>query len=207
VIVGIEGPVLAGKSSLLEMVVPALSASGVDCLACPCYVEVCAHLGRELPPGLPRSLEEQLAARRFFLELDTLRRPDRDPEVLLLDRTAWTLQAHLHSLLAMGAFENTSFNDDAGTALAVRKAMPDALVYLDVPWDTQIERSATNGALPAPFLDRAFNHGFRAYFQETQDVHQALWLDATQPLTRTADVLLDHIRDLWRDQSHPGRQD
>lgn len=196
IVVGIEGPVLAGKSSLAKQVTPALVAAGVDCLACPCYVDSAKRLGRKIPSGLPRTLDEQLDARRFFLNIDALRRPDRNPDVLVLDRTAWTLQAHLYALLVTGVFDDTRPDAAVPTEPAVEAAKPDTVVYLDVPWETQIQRSPNQGALPPPFLDRAFNLAFREYFRQTQHEHQALWLDATQPLDATAATVVHHIMTL-----------
>lgn len=193
IVVGIEGPVLAGKSSLVKQITPALITAGVDCLACPCYVDSAKRLGRKIPPGLPRTLDEQLEARRFFLDIDALRRPDRNPEILLLDRTAWTLQAHLYALLVTGVFEDTQRDPIVPTEPAVEAAKPDAVVYLDVPWETQTQRSPNRGALPPPFLERAFNLAFREFFRQTQHEHRALWLDATQPLDATAAAVARHI--------------
>lgn len=207
-IVGIEGPVLAGKSSLIKLVTPALVAAGVDCLACPCYVEAARRFGRTIPPGLPRTIEEELGAQRFFLEIDALRRPDRDPEVLLLDRTTWTLWAHLHALLATGVFNDTGYDGAVLTKPAAETAKPDVVLYLDVPWATQLQRSSSRGALPPPFLDRGFNLAFRGYFRQTQHEHQAVWLDAAQSLEANAAAVVRHVETLrqprWVAESRTG---
>lgn len=193
-IVGIEGPVLAGKSSLLTLVAPAPSGTGVDCVVCPCFVEVAKRHGRRVPPGRTRSIAAQLDAARFFLDLDMLRRPPERPhQVVFLDRTVWTLRAHAYALAATGAFGGSPFVEDTDTRARLDAGRPDTLVYLDVPHPTQLERAGTRHHLPAPFLDAGFNRAFRDYFKQTQQAHQAVWLDATQPLSRNAKNVVGHV--------------
>ena len=191
-IVGIEGPVLAGKSSLTRLLVDVLTATGVECVACPCFVEVAKRLGRPIPPGLSRSADEQLRAMRFFVQIDRLRRGPHIAELTLLDRTTWTLEAHTHALLTMGAISDVDV--DEPTRRAARELRPDVLVYLDVPTEVQLERSSSRVALPPPFLDPAFNTAFRSYFEATAPEHRALWLDATRPLQTSVASVVDYLR-------------
>jgi thymidylate kinase len=192
-ILGIEGPVLAGKSSLVRQLVVDLTTLGIDTIACPCYVEMAKRLGRSIPPGLSRSADEQLRAMRFFLELDQRRRDPRLGDVMLLDRTTWTLEAHAAALLSTGAIA-AAVDIDELTRRAIHDLRPDALVYLDVPWPVQLQRASSRDELPPPFLDREFNAAFRAYFQATASEHRALWLDATRPLQTSAASVVDYLR-------------
>lgn len=194
-ILGIEGPVLAGKSSLARQLVDDLTAAGVSVAVCPCYVETAKQLHRRIPRGLSASADEQLRAMRFFLEIDQARRAGRHGEQVVLDRTTWTLEAHAAALLAIGAIA-TPVELDETTRRAAHALRPDALVYLDVPWRAQLERAANRDELPPPFLDRDFNAAFRAHFQATHPQHRALWLDATRPLQATAASVVDYLRTL-----------
>lgn len=192
-IVGIEGPVLAGKSSLVHDLVETLTQLGVSVVSCPCYVETVKRLGREIPPGLPGSAREQQRALRFFLEIDRLRRPPRRSEVVLLDRTTWTLEAHAAALVSTGAIEGP-VDVDEPIRRAIHELRPDTLVYLDASWEVQLQRAPSRDGLPPPFLDRQFNAEFRRFFEATASEHQALWLDATRPLPATVGSVVHYLR-------------
>lgn len=194
-ILGIEGPVLAGKSSLVRQLVDDLTAAGISPTPCPCYVEMAKRLGHPIPPGLSRSAAEQLAAMRFFLDIDRRRRHPDSAQLVLLDRTTWTLEAHAAALTTIGAIASPVVLDEP-TRRAIHALRPDAVVYLDVPWDVQLERSASRDELPPPFLDRDFNTAFRAYFAATTPHHRGLWLDATRTLQTSAASVLDYLRTL-----------
>jgi thymidylate kinase len=203
VIVGIEGPVLAGKSSLARHLVKNFTELGVSVASCPCYVEMAKRLGRPVPPGLPGSPAEQLQAMRFFLDVDGRRRPAGRFQVVVLDRTTWTLEAHAAALVSIGAIEVAVEVDDS-TRRALYEFRPDVLVYLDVPWAVQLDRAPSRDVLPPPFLDRAFNTAFREFFEGTATEHRALWLDATRPLSATTASVVDYLRTI--DSSADGPQ-
>lgn len=76
-IVGIEGPVLAGKSSLIHVLIPLLADRGVSVEACPCFVEAATAMGLRLPEVVPPDPAAQLEAVRFYLEVDHARRRER----------------------------------------------------------------------------------------------------------------------------------
>jgi thymidylate kinase len=190
---GIEGPVLAGKSSLVRLLQRQLPPKGIEVAACPCYVEMAKQLGHPIPAGLPRSADAQLRAMRFFLEIDRQRRSPHLGKVVLLDRTTWTLEAHAEALLAIGAIGHR-VDVDRATRRAIHELRPDAVIYLDVPWEVQVERSSSRDELPPPFLDADFNAAFRAFFDATVDQHRALWLDATRPLQTSAGSVVDYLR-------------
>lgn len=192
-ILGIEGPVLAGKSSLVRHLVKDLAGTGVEVTASPCYVEKAKALGLSIPPGLSQTPEEQRRAMRFFLDIDRQRREHHLGKVVLLDRTTWTLEAHATALLSIGAI-NSPVDLDETTRRAIHDLRPDALVYLDVPWRAQLERSSSREELPPPFLDENFNAAFRSFFEATAAEHRALWLDATRPLQTSSASVVDYLR-------------
>ncbi|MGH9211724.1 MAG: hypothetical protein ACRD2C_13720 [Acidimicrobiales bacterium] len=193
-ILGIEGPVLAGKSSLVGTLAEELITQGIDCVASPCYEVAAKQLGRAIPAAVPATPDEQLRALQLLLDIDEARRPAPPPALLVLDGTAWSLQATTHALLVTGAWGDLYFEIDPSTARAVEGAKPDVLVYLDVPWRVQMKRVATRRVPRAPHLDPDFSAAFRSFFEQTVRQHQALWLDGTNPVQSNTAAVLDYLQ-------------
>ncbi len=172
--VGIEGPVLAGKSTLASKLAQRLQAEGIACRVVPCFVDTAREHHLSLPDAVTPSFDMRLRAVQFYAEIDRLRRHDGAVDVALFDRTCWTLLAHTASL-----------NNCAVMLRGIRRAAnlkplsPDYMVYLDVPIAEQLLRARSRPPLPPPFLDAEFNSRFRSYFWRTRHVHNALWVDAT----------------------------
>ena len=66
IIVGIEGPVLAGKSTIAAAVKSALLLKSVPCVTVPDFVQAAAELGLSLPALSPTTIQEELEAVDFF---------------------------------------------------------------------------------------------------------------------------------------------
>lgn len=192
-IVGIEGPVLAGKSSLVRMLLPTLAEQGISADACPCFVEAATSMDLALPPIEPTVVTEQVAAVRFYLGIDNARRDGRAGDLLLLDRTAWTLVAHTAALAAVGKIPAVAFDDD--TAIALRAMSPRELIYLDVAPATQRLRAAHRDPMPAILLDERFNAAFRRFFDDAKrngDTN-CLWIQGDDHPLAVRDSAATHI--------------
>jgi thymidylate kinase len=188
--VGIEGPVLAGKSTVIAEVAKRLNQRGVSCDSVACFVEAAIARGIALPDIVPRDASAQLAAVRFYLAIDQSRRPASVRGVTLLDRTCWTLLAHTASLAAMGLVDAVG---PVESVVNICGLQPAELIYLDVSNARQISRAAARVDLPALLLEETFNVAFRGYFGATQGRHEAYWVDADRSVTDVVDDVEIHI--------------
>jgi thymidylate kinase len=193
VFVGIEGPVLAGKTSVAAEVAQRLSAEGVPCAVAPCFIDAALSRGYAPPATAPGDDEVQHAAIEFFFALDRERRHaiTGQPVVTLLDRTAWTVVTHTAVLADLGVNDAIATFEarHAGDFAALR---PDALAYLDVSHAMQLERSRARAELPWPLLDERFNAAFRAFFEHHVESH---CVDADQPLAEVIDAVYHFARE------------
>lgn len=195
--IGIEGPVLAGKSSLAVELASRLELGGTTCAVVPCFVDTARRHHLTLPDPSAPAAEARLRAVRFYAEIDQMRRTHGQVEITLLDRTCWTLLAHTAAITRRPPIVR-----NARHAVDWRSLSPDYMVYLDVPLTTQLARAEARPPLPSPFLDATFNARFRSYFRRTQDVHGALWIDGTQSTCSVADIAASYIDNLMK--SRPG---
>lgn len=188
--VGIEGPVLAGKSTLIREVMDRLNQRGVKCIGAPCFVEYAKSHSMTLPDVTPIDAAAQLAGVRFYLAIDKWRRPPTTQGVIFLDRTCWTLLAHTTTLAAMGIVDAVR---EVDMTVEQSGQMPEELVYLDVSHPQQIARAVARPGLPQLFLERMFNSEFRKFFAERRDQHRAHWVNADLPLDAVVASVELHI--------------
>lgn len=97
-IVGVEGPVLAGKTTMIAKLHDRLRSRGHRVQSASCFGDFAETLSISLPNVSPETSTDQVAAVRFFLGLDAARRPVQGYDILLLDRTYLTLLAHTAAL-------------------------------------------------------------------------------------------------------------
>jgi thymidylate kinase len=186
-VVGIEGPVLAGKTTVIGALCSLLKHRGVDCTAVPCFVQAALDLGMTLPPAVPKNPDEELEAVRFFVSVDQRRRPLFAPGVIFLDRTLWTLLAHNMALARTHRLDAVAKVQDYLRRTNLTELMPNHLIYLDVSHTQQLARARERAALPEPFLDPEFNMEFRAFFQRMASEHNAHWVNADEQAPVVAD--------------------
>ena len=188
--VGIDGPVLAGKSTVIEAMVNRLGQRRISCFAAPCFVEAALTQGFSLPNLIPRDIAEQVSAVRFYLDIDRLRRRVPEAEIVFLDRTSWTLLAHTTAIAKMGLIDAVA---QVEMSLSSSELNPTVLIYLDVSHSEQLLRSVSRQGMPELLLNKAFNDAFRACFRSTQNQHQAYWVDADRKIPEVLDIVEAHL--------------
>jgi thymidylate kinase len=187
---GIEGPVLAGKSTVSAALALRFESRGIRSIVAPDFADAARLLGLTLPSICPRDRTEEMSAVEFFLEVDRLRRPLSKDAVVILDRTCWTLIAHANGLAAVGGVNAVA---DVQQCVALNGLVPHALVYLDVTHGDQLSRSQSRGPLPALLLDGVFNAAFREAFNRSRTEHGALWVEAGRSLQATVNSVDDYF--------------
>ncbi|HCH59338.1 MAG TPA: hypothetical protein DEV73_01835 [Candidatus Zambryskibacteria bacterium] len=172
-VIALEGPVCAGKSTLLERL-GKLGAQTVDE-----YSEYVLSATKDFPKFPPRNEEESRASFMFFFDLEIARKMDRDllitPGQVLLDRSIYTLMA-----FEVGAARITGIDilpwaveylRDKGNKII----QPDHIIYLDTTVSVSRERANQGKIRIAPFmLTEEFNEGFRSFFLELKKINPNL---------------------------------
>lgn len=161
IIVAIEGPVCAGKSTLVER----LNQEGLGTILE--YSEYVTHANQDFPKFPP--VDEEAAKKSFEFFLDLERRRNQDMAGLGQNRVA--IDRSIFTLLAfeVGAAKKTGIDisDWAVERLSneVDLIVPDHVFYLDVPVSVSRERAERNGIpIPEFLLNEEFNQGFRDFF-------------------------------------------
>jgi len=161
IVVAIEGPVCAGKSTLVER----LNQEGLGIVLE--YSEYVAHANQDFPKFPPADEEAAKRSFDFFLNLERRRSQDMaglGQHKVAIDRSIFTLLA-----FEVGAARITGIDI---SEWAVEKLssegdliVPDHVFYLDVPVAVSRERAEKNGIpIPAFLLSEEFNQGFRDFF-------------------------------------------
>jgi thymidylate kinase len=192
-VAALEGPCLAGKTTLARALVNVLPGRAVA--FAPCYADF-AGGGRFLPRQEAESIAERESALRQLLAIEAARRGalPSGSDLIVADRSAHTLLANSSALEQMTGI---GFLEPPERLLRASPipAWPDLVIYLDLPQEAVRERN--NGKFPggSTYIDAGFNAGIRAYFAwlAGQESPRLAWLDATldpAELTRQASALL-----------------
>ena len=165
-VIAFEGPSGAGKSTLVRNVAAAHSMAEIVVL--PDYT-VIAGGPEQLPPAPAKTVEEELAALQFLLNLDRvrwLRGINEHPSVklVLMDRSVHTFLAHrlaVEQLTGLPVFERccemVSTNADI--------VWPELILYVDTPQELLSTRYRGDEPEYARiFCEPAYNRAFRSYF-------------------------------------------
>lgn len=160
-VVAIEGPVCAGKSTLVEN----LNQDGLGTILE--YSEYVAHANQDFPKFPPADEEAAKKSFEFFLNLERRRSQDMaelTQNKIAIDRSVFTLLA-----FELGAAKITGIDisDWAVERLSKENDLiaPDYVFYLDVPVAISSQRAERNGIpIPAFLLSEKFNQGFRDFF-------------------------------------------
>lgn len=161
-IVAVEGPVCAGKSTLIKHLKIA-SVGIIDE-----YSEYVASANRDFPRFPPSSPKQAQRNFEFFLGLEKRRTLDLAKlrqNKIAIDRSIYTLLA-----FEAGASKITGIDifDWAVDRLEAENEiiLPDHIIYLDVPMAVSSRRAQENNIqIPIFLLSDEFNEGFRNIFQ------------------------------------------
>lgn len=178
VIVAVEGPCCAGKTTLSRGLLKALSQLTIAHVRC--YADFVGG-GRFLPNPVPRTLDEDAAGLKKLIHIERARTEaalHAESNLILLDRGPNTLLAHRHAIERVTGLQCFGPAQRA-VAEARLPSWPDLVLYLDVPQATVHERNRGKFPDDSIFIDAQFNAGIRSYYTEMTGDQKIMWLDAT----------------------------
>ena len=188
--VGIDGPVLAGKSTLCNALVSRLSERGLDVEVIDCYVDFTQARGGLVPPPIAENAAAQLATVDAFLEIERARiASQRGAAITIFDRTPLSLAAHASGVAAMGGAD---VREEAQARISSRLPL-DLNFYLRVTHASQLVRKVTRKNLPDVFVDPQFSAGFGKYFERLVESNSLLAIDAELSTEHNVSIMLDQI--------------
>lgn len=193
-IVALEGPCCAGKTTLGRLL--ARELGGLAVALVPCYADH-AGGGRFLPRQEADSVAEREQALRQLLDVEAgrLARVPQGCDVILEDRSVHTLLAHSYSLQ-----RKTGADFLMASQRLLRSspapAWPDLVLYLDLPQDAVQCRNPGKFPPGSIYTDPDFNASVRAYFRRLagRKTPRVAWLDATLELPALARLAAARIR-------------
>lgn len=191
-VIAVEGTCGAGKTTLISGLYTQLGELGIGIGTAPDYGEMLTE--SELPAAAPETVEEELDAIELFLQVEAERvrqlRPSKERKVTLLDRSVFTLLAHVAGL-DRALHNEPPWLPQIENIIATdwRSLLPSYIFYLDLPPEHRVSRIA--GRIPSCsiLMDQEFNIGFSSYFSRlssTSHSNRLQWMDATR---RPSDVL------------------
>lgn len=193
-IVALEGPCCAGKTTLGRLLVRELP--GLDVALVPCYADH-AGGGRFLPRQEADSVAEREQALHQLLlaEAGRLARVPQGCDVILEDRSVHTLLAHSYAL------QRKTGTDFLSPSLRLLRsspvpAWPDLVIYLDLAQDAVQRRNPGKFPPGSIYTDPDFNAAVRAYFRRLagEKTPHVAWLDAKLDLPELARLAVARIR-------------
>lgn len=163
-IIALEGPVCAGKTTLLRM----FANDGYTTVSE--YAEYANH-GRGFPSFPPKTPKEALDNFRFFLEVEERRfgiiqqKEFRKDDLVIIDRSVFTLLAFEYAAPAYTGF--SVFNEAWEIIRNSDKVLtPFKILYLEIDDETIAQRFAQKDSFCAEvFLRPEFNAKIREFFQ------------------------------------------
>lgn len=180
VTVAVEGPCCAGKTTLCVNLAARLS--GLRVAVVDDYAAFVGG-GRHLPPPVPDSLAEERTAIHELLDIEERRfRPlrcgDDQLDLVLIDRSAYTLLAHAYALGSVMHLDYFGLVQSEVTQSTV-PYWPDWIIYLDVSPETVLVRNRGKFAADSIFINKPFNAGIRRYFETVAKAGSPpmVWLD------------------------------
>lgn len=166
-VVALEGPVCAGKTTVIEKLRnPSAAVVGE-------YSEYVVSATRDFPKFPPADEKAAKDSFRFFFELEVKRKQNMDASggnIVLLDRSIYTLLA-----FEVGASRLTGINILPWAVEYLEKnrdeiIIPEQVIYMDVPAEVSRRRAEEGGILIAEFLlTNEFNEGFKDFFMELKE--------------------------------------
>lgn len=156
-IIALEGPSLAGKTSLARRVI----AAGVFEII-PEYTDAVPSS----PHPEQRTIDGQLAAFRFFMTIEAERcnTASRSLRPIVLDRSVDTLLAHAFALETMNGL--ACYAAVRGELASYSYLVPDLTLFLDASVQDIVQRRGNASPRPRLLLDPHYVKCFRQYFAE-----------------------------------------
>ncbi len=204
-LVAVEGPCCAGKTTLVSALSRELS--GLRVCRVPCYADYLGG-GRFLPREIPQSAAEDAAAFTQLLTIDhdrieaTLTRTS-DAELVLLDRSVHTLLAHRYAIEQVTGLPCYQQAVDAAHRDATI-IWPSVVVYLDVAEAVVAQRNRGKFPPGSILIDPDFNGAFRSYFADLArhvTPTPTLWLDGAQEVSTLMTTTGAHITRRLRERA------
>lgn len=200
--VAVEGPCCAGKTTLSQGLLAALTGNTICHVAC-----FADHVGggRFLPRPVPASVSEDQQALQELLAVEADRMSTARTaacHLVLMDRSVHTLLAHRYALdrvtglACFGPAERV-------IARSTAPAWPDLVLYLDVTQQVILDRNRRKFPPASIFVDAQFNSGIRGYFARVVERKEAdiVWLDGTLDPGKLVSIAEGRIRQLLRDRN------
>lgn len=196
----IEGPCLAGKTTLGDGLVGALGSENVSII--PDYADFVGGASG-MPDPDPRSWAEEQDGLEALLGIEEVRlrarTPEPTPALMIIDRSVLTLIAHCAGTDQKDR-RDPSFAGPAAAVLAddPRPRWPEAVVYLDVSPAVQAARNRCGKfADDSVFVDPAYNAGFRSYFEDllAREERPMVWIDGEAPVDAVLEQALRFLFD------------
>lgn len=191
----VEGPCCAGKTTLGQRLRATMPTGHVTII--PDYADFVGGKAG-MPNPDPASWDQERLALDALLAVEEVRArqhiPGPPPPLVIIDRSILTLAGHCAGLDRRSP-SRPAFAGQAEALLAAdpRPRWPQAVVYLDVPHATQLERNRSGKfTADSVFMDAAYNAGFRAHFAAAAYAERlpTAWVDGTRP----ADAVAEQVR-------------
>jgi thymidylate kinase len=187
-LVAIEGPCCAGKTTLADGIVASLGGSQVVTVV-PDYADFVGG-GAHMPDPAPRTLAEELHAIDILLDIETRRFDSvavdsNRTRLVIVDRSALTLVAHANGL-DWEMEERYDYRPEVSRIVLsdVRAVIPSSVIYVDISEQEQLRRNRGKFDERSIFMQNRYNRGFAQFFRDMSS-RQAPWsqvvLDGEQP--------------------------
>lgn len=198
-IIGVEGVICAGKSTLVKGLIQAGFASiqeyGV-------YTK-----GHGAFPPFPKSVEDAKSATDFFAKVEFERLKSLESLIAekgegvnyALDRTYYSCLSFDFALSQCMQFD--AFTPSVQIWENVPKIEPSLTIILDIDFDTLLERNCRRGINMLPhFLNRGFAEVQRYYYRELAQLNpqSCLLVDGTLPKEQVEQIVLTHLKGVVR---------
>lgn len=168
VIIGFDGLVRAGKTSLITKLSNTLNASIISE-----YKSYATKYGKEFPSYPPLSYLEAINASKFFIEIEQKRIADlnnllSENKIILVDRTSLSCLAFDYSA---NNFTNLgTFSEVEKLWINSQKITPDLNFFMDVNQENLIKRMIKEkDNFPPHIYDKDFNWNMVVFFKQKCD--------------------------------------
>lgn len=168
IILGIEGPSHAGKSTFVELIRDKLNEIGYSVISFPCYMDSINQVERaRIPVDTSISIKDEMNALALFIQVEKSRRNyiknNRNLDVVILDRTFITLLAHNYAMTKLTKIDFYKPTLNLLTRHFHELVLPDFFVYINTAQKIMNKRYPINDT--SVFCNPVYNTYFKqGYF-------------------------------------------